>query len=320
VVTYADWNADRMNEARHVCLCADDTFAVPLAATLKSIERSQPDPTRLAITVLGLGLTNRSADRLRRSVPQLDLRLRDVESQLPSDLPEWRHLSRAAFGRLAAPALLEAERFVYLDADLIVNDDLSYLFEFNLAGNPVAAARSVAIPTVSSPGGVKKWKRIGLAPNTPYFNSGVLVIDRAAWQSAELTQRVLDYVRAYRDATRFADQEGMNAVLAGQFARLPLRWNQQHLLRTGLHLGYLVLPQAEVTEAERAPAIVHFTGVEKPWLRWCRDPATGDWWELIRSTEFRGYKPPSPPVRERVAARISRLLGYDIRPSPRGRR
>ena len=77
-----------MNEARHVCLCADDAFAVPLAATLKSIERSQPDPTHLAVTVLGLGLTSRSADLLRRSVPQLDLRFRDVESQLPSDLPE----------------------------------------------------------------------------------------------------------------------------------------------------------------------------------------------------------------------------------------
>jgi lipopolysaccharide biosynthesis glycosyltransferase len=308
-----------MNEARHVCLCGDDGYAVPLAATLKSIERSQPDPTHLAVTVLGFGLTSRSTDRLRRSVPQLDLRFRDVESQLPSDLPENAQLTRAAYGRLAAPALVEAERFVYLDADLIVNDDLSYLFEFDLAGNPIAAARSVNIPTVSSPLGLMDWKRLGLAPNTPYFNSGVLVVDRAAWQSADLTHRVLDFVRDYRDHARFLDQDGMNAVLAGKFARLPLRWNQEYMLRTGRHLGYLVFPQAEVTEAERAPAIVHFTAREKPWLKWCRDPATGDWWELIRSTEFRGYEPPSPPVRERAAALISRLLGYDVGPKRPGR-
>ena len=201
-----------------------------------------------------------------------------------------------------------------------MNDDLSYLFEFNLAGNPVAAARSAIIPTVSSPLGLTEWKRLGLAPNTPYFNSGVLVIDRAAWQSADLTQRVLDFVRDYRDHIRLLDQDGMNAVLAGKFAPLPLRWNQEDLLRTGLHLGYLVFPQAEVTEAERAPAIVHFTGREKPWLKWCGDPATGDWWELIRSTEFRGYEPPSAPVRERAAALISRLLGYGIGPKLRGRR
>ena len=77
-----------MNEARHVCLCADDAYAVPLAATLKSIERSQPDPASLAVTILGVGFTSRSADLLRRSVPQLDLRFRDVDSELPSDLPE----------------------------------------------------------------------------------------------------------------------------------------------------------------------------------------------------------------------------------------
>ena len=135
---------------------------------------------------------------------------------MPSDLPENAQLSRATYGRLAAPALLEAERFVYLDADVIVNDDLSYLFEFNLAGNPVAAARSVTIPTVSSPLGLSEWKRLGLAPNTPYFNAGVLVIDRAAWQSADLTQRVLDFARDYGGDTRFLDQDAMNAVLAGK--------------------------------------------------------------------------------------------------------
>jgi lipopolysaccharide biosynthesis glycosyltransferase len=86
--------------------CVDSEYAMPLAVTLKSIERSQAGPGALEISVFTAGFTAEHEDAVRQSVPELSLEFVDVDRHLPRDLPQMKWFTRAAYGRLVAPTLL----------------------------------------------------------------------------------------------------------------------------------------------------------------------------------------------------------------------
>ncbi len=299
-----------MIDRRELLLCADADFVIPLAVTLRSLARSQHSPENVHATVLSLGIPNDDQERVAKSAAPVTIDFISIDGQIPVEAPAVRHLSRATYGRLKGVDVLESNvrRVVYLDADLLIRQDLGPLFDADLGASPLAAAQSAVIPHVSNPMGLPNWRSLGMAPTTPYLNAGVLVIDVDRWREQDLGVRVLEYIIANRNRLSLADQDGFNAVLAGDFSHLPLRWNQEHALRMPAHFGYSCFAAEEVDEAVEDPAIVHFTGPSKPWKASCRDPASADWYEVLAETEYRGFTPPKVSSRLRAVYLMRRIL------------
>lgn len=163
----------------------------------------------------------------------------------------------SAYLRLALPDALGAEydRILYLDSDIAVRGgDVGALLDVDLRGAPLAAVRDNM--QWRTPGRRhEQFRRFGW-PAAPYFNSGLLLIDCAAWQAADLTARAVALGRAERERLVGHDQTLLNCVLRGAWAELPPTWNWQYTWATR-HF-----------EAMEDPNIVHFIGPAKPW----RDP------------------------------------------------
>jgi lipopolysaccharide biosynthesis glycosyltransferase len=163
------------------------------------------------------------------------------------------------FYRLFIPYLLPGlvDRYIYLDSDLIILDDLGPLFDVDLAGAVVAAAVDY-LPTIAD--GIANYRTLGLAGDDPYLNSGVLVVDRHAWMKMDVGRRVVDITRANADHLdalgRFHqyDQYGLNVALHGRWRVIDRRWNY------GAELPF-----------DSRVAIVHFNGHGKPWSLTCTD-------------------------------------------------
>ena len=98
----------------------------------------------------------------------------DVERFL--DLPLFAGVKRQIYHRLALGEVIpeEIERVVYLDMDVLALRCISELWTIELNGNPIAAVQDMAIPRVSSPLGLGEFEALGLSPDTPYFNNGLL--------------------------------------------------------------------------------------------------------------------------------------------------
>jgi lipopolysaccharide biosynthesis glycosyltransferase len=299
-----------LQSARQIFLCSDAGYVVPLAVTLRSLAESQTSRAVTKVTVMSLGIGSEDQQRIVDSTPGLDVRFVPIEDRLPADVPTVGRLNRATYGRLLAVDLLpqDVKRVVYLDADLIVREDLSPLFDADLGTSPIAAVQSATVPHVSNPYGLAAWRSLELAPDLPYLNSGVLVIDTDRWRQRDLGRAVLDFVARHRDELHTADQDGFNGVLRGDFARLELRWNQEATLREPSHFAYTAFDRNEVDEAINNPAIIHFTGADKPWKQGCRDTATAEWRALLGRTDYRNVKPEPPSARQRLVRLGKRLL------------
>jgi len=198
------------------------------------------------------------------------------------DLPVARHVTQATYSRLLIPDLSpEIQRAVYLDADILVVDDITELLTVDLGGANFGACVDKDTPTVAT-GVPYSWEKLGLPPERAYFNAGLLVIDVPAWRDAGVSPAITDYVREWDVELRCPDQEGLNVASGEHALALDQRFNFQ-VSGEGLAAqatGDRATPHRDLNRA----AIVHFTG-PKPWLNvwfsssiWAR-PA-GWWWTV----------------------------------------
>jgi lipopolysaccharide biosynthesis glycosyltransferase len=186
--------------------------------------------------------------RLHHCDPDADPAFREVAGELPATL----RFPRIVYARLLLDRLLppEVERLVYLDCDVMVRRPIEELFELDLGGYPIAA---VADPYHD---GIKlgrdiRTKKSPFDSAAPYFNSGVLLIDRAGFAAADLPGRIAEFARTGVLEKLYFDQDILNLVFAGNWLELPWRFN-------------LMLPRP--AHESLGAAILHYTGYRRPWL------------------------------------------------------
>ena len=156
---------------------------------------------------------------------------------LPSD-----HIHYATYFRYAIPEIVEEERILYLDCDMIFTQDLSPLFEVDLKGYGLGAV--VDKPTT-----------------TDGFNAGLLVIDKAWWQEHQVTEALFDLTREHHQHV-YGDQGILNLYFKDAWYPLPWTYN----LQVGSDKDQYLYGDLDWYDAfQGVPAVVHYTSHNKPW-------------------------------------------------------
>lgn len=243
-----------------VLLCVDSAYLAQAAITIGSILSSNPDSS-FEIYVAGPGLDPEQFDTifapLIASHAKWRLHRRDfAEDQLP-DLPVTDHISRSTYTRILLDRFIDPRhpRVLYLDADMIVRADLTPLWSTPLDGAVLAAARDhfrLDLPA------------IGFAPDEPYFNAGMLLIDMERWRALDCERRVLDFLAREIERLPWMDQDALNIVLRGQVRFVGLEWNFQPRC-ADVPPDFLGLPEAEYAHLRADPSLIHYTTSYKPW-------------------------------------------------------
>lgn len=209
--------------------------------------------------------------------------------------PVSGHGSVAAYFRLLLPAMLpiSVERFIFIDADTIIVDNLDALWNLELRGRALAAVGEHRL----------SCRDHGYTFGG-YFNSGIMVVDLNKWRHSDLLKRGLRFATDYPDRLRHWDQDVLNHVFENDWLALPDRWNAcPHLF--GLSKDYDAINytfNAAEQEALSNPAIVHFAGPGpiKPWNAQCKHPMKGKYLEAKAKTPWASTPlddiPPHPYV------------------------
>lgn len=133
---------------------------------------------------------------------------------------------------------------------LIVRPGLEGLSGLDLGPHPFAAALDMIYFLDSF---LQHRCRLGLSPHTPYFNAGLMLVDRHTWVRGELTQAVIARLQENPKHYPYMEQDALNQIVQGQFAPLNPRYN---------FMGDFFLTRLE---DEIAPIVLHFVNQPKPW-------------------------------------------------------
>lgn len=174
-----------------VCFSINDRYAPLLAVTLLSMAKHSNPNNNYDIVILTSSLSNENQQKIKKAIynyPNFSVRVFDVAPLIygfnfyTESEPTNTKYSEEIYFRMLEPALMQLyKKVIYLDADLVVLDDVAKLLEPDLDGKMLAAVRDYeGIANCYSNDYEKTRYRIneiGIKDFENYFISGVLVIN-----------------------------------------------------------------------------------------------------------------------------------------------
>ena len=205
------------------------------------------------------------------------------------------------FARLFLDTLLPEvySRILYIDGDVQITACLNDLVQSQFPDDAfLAVADPMAIVADEANAEAKQiavyFETLGVknSPATPYFNSGILLVNRASW--AEICHDALKFLDEHPEYCLFQDQSALNFAGHKKLIPISFRWNFPIFFR---NCG---------VEERINPAIYHFmskpkpwNGVFPPWNKSFFDPY------VQLSHEFPGLAVYSPPMSLRTYIKYS---------------
>lgn len=263
-----------------IVFCADGKFKNFAVTTLISIIKNHPDHS-FKFYLLSSSNEKEWTEKVSRFVDSMSSSffLIPVNENDFSAFPVLHHFAPANYFRILIPELISESMFLYLDSDIICNGSMLPLLDVDLSDQVLGA--------VEDP--IYKWKEeLGMNADAGYFNSGMMLVNAETWRKQEIGKKAFDFINQNPKKIRFVDQCALNAVLNGDWKRLPPLFNQQSILfRKDFDLGQTDWTQKEINAAKNSPVFVHFTGAIKPWHYADPHPLKSLYWKYQKYSPFR---------------------------------
>ena len=300
---------------------ADGNYALQAQVWMLSLVKTQRSAVQVVVFGNGWSSKDQSVMKsLENDLVKVEFQAVDSDQFANVQLKNGFPLA-TAYNVLAPLYLLSGEsRAIYMDADMVVTEDLSPLWATQL-DTPVGAVLDAHIVWMASPSMWRPWKEEGLEPLTPYLNTGLMLMDLDRWRSEKLTERTLKYLEKYQ--LPCVDQDALNLALRGKFDQLHPRYNSMpyHHLKM---LRYLdtVESDAVIGEAITRPAVIHYhrSFFGKPWTYGCTHPGVSLWRSLAnevrpswrKQLDLMGSARAFAAKKAKMTARDARTCEYPI--------
>jgi len=243
-----------------ILVTLDEAYIPYLNVMLSSLLHSNPDQ-RFRVWLLHTSVRDAAVEETRRilgarsqlvMVPARDIGI--------DDAPVSGRYPREMYYRIFAARYLPKtlDRVLYLDPDIVVLGDISELYRLPLDGYYFAAASHVGrfLNSVNS-------ARLDMAEDSPYINSGVLLMNLALLRREQNFEQVFAFIDSHRRALLLPDQDVISSLYGEKILALdPLRYNMTERLFAKAALTGKPLALDWVRENT---VILHYCGRNKPW-------------------------------------------------------
>lgn len=230
----------------------DDAYIPFLAVTLESLRTNCDPKRRYCLHILHTGVSPENIARITDAFDGgcFSVEFRDISTTVEmfsARLHTRDYYSRTTYYRLFIPELFPSlERALYLDSDLVVQGDISQLYDTELGDHLAAAIPDTFIQREES---LRLYAtiRVGLDSCKSYFNAGVLLMNLRAMREYGFQRVFLSLL----DAVKFniaQDQDYLNVICKDRTVLLGTEWNTMPF-------------EAETPETK----LVHFNLDNKPW-------------------------------------------------------
>ena len=174
-------------------------------------------------------------------------------------LKTYADSSYEAYARLLLPEIFpKLEKIIYLDADMIILNNLNLLEDIDLESNPIAAVTDINNNSVKIFEYLFKLKNV-----KSYFNSGVLVMNLKKLREENFTEKSLEFISSTSVSYKFFDQDILNYFFHNRYLKLDYRWNVQLYEEiASTKYWHTTMNEFEYKLTKISPFIIHYTIVK----------------------------------------------------------
>ncbi|WP_314756344.1 SP_1767 family glycosyltransferase [uncultured Lactobacillus sp.] len=238
-----------------ISLSVDYDWIDKAETTLKSIYAHNQD---VKTYIINPDIPHEWFMNINRYLKELNSEVIDLKIDLSrfKDMPNLEdRISKMVYGKFLIPELIKEDKVLYLDSDVIVDQNLDQLFETNIEDRPLYTVVDYFNPN--------------------QFNSGVLLINNRFWYNNNIGNQLLDLGKRYNLNNT---QVMMNEGFAQNYGKLDLKYNYQIGYERKSYWNdkssfYAFFDQV------RTPQIIHFTEQDKPFNITNTTALREKWWE-----------------------------------------
>lgn len=266
-----------MRKQINIFFAADTNYLPYLSCAISSLSEFASPRLQYNVHILTTDFSEESLETTKQlvksniaiTVHDLTKKIADIKSELSVRLRDY--YSDSIWYRIFIPSMFSnIDRAVYLDADIILTDDVAKLHNTNLGQDLLGAVTDESVVGVPIFCDYVK-KQIGITDERDYFNSGVLVMNLAAMREEKLEERFLHLLKTYNYDTVAPDQDYLNFLCRGRVTYLESGWNKHPIQEN-------VIPDSELH-------LMHFNMFNKPWRY--DNVQNGDlFWQTAKRTPF----------------------------------
>ena len=274
-----------------IAFSVDDNYVPYLSVTIKSILENSSERNHYELIILEENLSESNRKLLSSLTAERDnfsIRFLNVSSLMKTygknKLYTCFHFSLATYYRLfLAEILADYDKIIYLDSDLIIQKDLSELFNINLEDHYLAAGHEWVC--------LSRHFRIYLKATLKlkkliqnYFIAGHMVMNLKKIRNDNLIHEFMKPFRENRKL-RSPDQDALNLACQGNVVFLPPEWNICWHWKD--FLSPRVLKKYNVYGPPGThPALIHYASAKKPWNT-PGDELADLWWFYANQLPFK---------------------------------
>ncbi len=248
-----------------IVMVCDQNYISQTRVTIWTMRHSTCNDVMLEVTVLcSEELQKKDKDSLKgleNKLKNVEIRFFIVESEVFRHVKINHHIPVASFYRLIVSEVLEEDKCLFLDGDMIVNVDLQLLYSCELNDNYIAGVRDMGFQ-YRPEDAIEHAKSYGFCNINNYVNAGVMIFNLLKIRKDQVQEQFIDSMREHYP---YMDQDILNKVCDGKIEILDSKYN--------VFCGYQL---KEFTEG-----IFHFAGKYKPWNNY-RIQGAKEWWKWAK--------------------------------------
>lgn len=273
-----------------ILLCLDNAYSPYATAVINSVCINNTGAHNFYIITDYISEENKDKIRKFSNDKGSNVYFLDIDKDDTKGFPIGRktantYISIATYFRLFLLRLLpqEVQKIIYLDCDLVVDGDISALWN-----TPMYEDKLILAVEDDNRSAQKGPKRLGYDSKFSYFNAGVMLVNVSGIRKICKHEDIINYIKNNTHKILYHDQDVLNAMFHKYVQFLPLRYNVldfNYVKEHKLNERY-----KKENDAIFHPLIIHFSGSIKPWHTECRHPLKNKFQIYILHTPFDGFK------------------------------
>ena len=256
-----------------IALSANNYYAYYLGVTIQSIIENADKDYNYDIIVIdgGINESNKTII-LSQAKEHPNISIRFYKASLlkgNENLTTKQHMSVETWYRLYLPYILSGyDKIIYIDCDLVINNSLVELYKTKMGDHLVAGTRDLPLVGLYCDNHFVEYFNEKLKLKNPhnYVQAGVLILNLKQFKKRYTINELLEI--ATSDDYRWLDQDVINILANEDVLILNQKWNVE-VNRANIRINQIKFCPAQMyldyMEARKEPAIIHFSGEQKPW-------------------------------------------------------
>lgn len=217
---------------------------------------------------------------LVRDFGNIDVEFIPVEDKFVGVTSEISHITVPTYYRLLLPNIINDDRCLYLDTDVIVRQDLWDLYNTDIDGYELAGVEAYFRKLLKVGSFERFLHEFDIISMDKYINCGVMLMNLSLLRKNNFYEQGLKmFYKCHEKGIRICeDQDIINAICLEKIKILKPKYNAM--------LKYYKYPysvfrdfctKSDWEETWDNPAIIHYAGEDKPW-KLLSLPYSDEWW------------------------------------------